>query len=68
MGCPRSTAARGPGGLPPTSWRLSIQLLKEKSKLVRSAAARLSKEFGSAPEPETPRAPEKFHGGQAKSR
>jgi DNA-binding IclR family transcriptional regulator len=50
-------------------WRLSIQLLKEKSKLVRAAAALLSKEFGCATEPEPPpRAPEKSRGGHAKAR
>jgi DNA-binding IclR family transcriptional regulator len=49
-------------------WRLSIQLLKEKSKLVRNAAASLSKEFGCATDPDLLRAPERLRGGQAKSR
>jgi len=49
-------------------WRLSIQLLKEKSKQVRNAAANLSREFGCTTEPDLPRTAEKSRGGQAKGR
>lgn len=59
---------QGAIGISGPVWRLSIQLLKEKSKLVRNAAAVLSKEFGCATEPELPRVPEKTRGGQAKGR
>jgi IclR family transcriptional regulator, KDG regulon repressor len=59
---------QGAIGISGPIWRLSIQLLKEKSKLVRNAAASLSKEFGCATEPNLPRAPEKSRGGQAKAR
>lgn len=59
---------QGAIGISGPIWRLSIQLLKEKSKLVRNAATRLSKEFGCATEPELPRAPDKSRGGTAKIR
>ena len=47
---------------------MSIQQLKEKSKLVRHAGANLSKEFGCAILPDFPRAPEKSRSTQSKSR
>jgi DNA-binding IclR family transcriptional regulator len=49
-------------------WRLSLQQLKEKAKLLRGAAARLSKDFGHAAEPDLARVPEKARGAPAKAR
>jgi DNA-binding IclR family transcriptional regulator len=57
---------QGAIGISGPIWRLSIQLLKEKSKQVRQAAAALSKEFGSIAEPEPTRTAEKT--AQGKSR
>lgn len=48
-------------------WRLSIQLLKEKSKAVRNAAARLSREFGWT-ETGPPQALQPASAGRRKSR
>ena len=59
---------QGAIGISGPIWRLSIQQLKEKSKLVRQAAASLSKEFGCTAEPDLPRPPERSRGGQAKGR
>ncbi len=59
---------QGAIGISGPIWRLSIQLLKEKSKLVRQAAASLSKEFGCAAEPDSQRVPEKAGATQTKSR
>ena len=59
---------QGAIGISGPIWRLSIQQLKEKSKLVRQAAASLSKEFGSTAEPDLPRPPGRSRGGQAKGR
>jgi DNA-binding IclR family transcriptional regulator len=41
-------AVRGAIGISGAVWRLSLQALEEKSRLVRAAAAKLSKEMGSA--------------------
>jgi DNA-binding IclR family transcriptional regulator len=49
-------------------WRLSLQQLKEKAKLVRLAAARLSKDFGYVADGETPRVPERARGGHVRAR
>jgi DNA-binding IclR family transcriptional regulator len=59
---------QGAIGISGPIWRLSIQLLREKAKLVRTAAASLSKEFGCATMPDLPRTPEKSRGGLAKGR
>jgi DNA-binding IclR family transcriptional regulator len=37
---------RGAIGISGAVWRLSLQALEEKSRLVRSAAARMSRDFG----------------------
>jgi DNA-binding IclR family transcriptional regulator len=49
-------------------WRLSIQLLKERARQVRAAAATLSKAFGCTALPDLPRAPEKVRKVQVKGR
>jgi IclR family transcriptional regulator, KDG regulon repressor len=59
---------QGAIGISGPIWRLSIQLLKEKAKLVRTAATSLSKEFGCETVPDLARAPEKSRGGPAKGR
>jgi DNA-binding IclR family transcriptional regulator len=41
-------AVRGAVGISGAVWRLSLQALEEKSRLVRAAALKLSKELGSA--------------------
>jgi DNA-binding IclR family transcriptional regulator len=59
---------QGAIGISGPIWRLSIQLLKEKAKLVRQAAAGLSKEFGCTSAPDHLRPPDKSRAGQAKGR
>jgi DNA-binding IclR family transcriptional regulator len=49
-------------------WRLSIQLLKERAKQVRAAAATLSEAFGCTSLPDLPRTPEKVRKVQVKGR
>ena len=52
----------------PPSFKMSIQQLKEKSKLVRHAGANLSKEFGCAILPDLPRAPARRRARAARAR
>ena len=59
---------QGAIGISGPIWHLSIQLLKEKSKHVRHAAASLSHQFGCTTEPDFPRTAEKSRGGQGKGR
>ena len=63
---------RGAIGISGPVWRLSLQALQEKSRLVRNAAERMSREFGYVP-PETleivaPAAPARKRGNQSPTR
>jgi IclR family KDG regulon transcriptional repressor len=59
---------QGAVGISGPIWRLTNALLKEKSKLVRAAAANLSREFGWVGETEPPRAAEKTRSPRPKVR